>query len=92
MKTVIKFLKKRRKEWKQHYASERYYFKGEEQHKFAKQSFRECEKHIAELDKAILILENDKRSVSEADEKSNKEQDREWNTFIREARNGMNML
>lgn len=56
MKTVLKLLKKELREWKKQDADNKYYYKGEEDHPWAKAAFKDCKKHIAELEKSIAIL------------------------------------
>jgi len=56
MKTVTKLLNKELKEWKKQYASDKRNFKGQEKEIYARNCFKECKKHIAELEKAIKIL------------------------------------
>ena len=57
MKTVLKLLRKELREWKQEKKSSIRFYRGQEKNINAKRSFRNWEKHIAELEEAIEILQ-----------------------------------
>ncbi len=56
METVIEVLQKELKGWQDQYENDKYFYEGEETSKMAVRDFETCQLHIAQLERAIELL------------------------------------